>query len=78
MMDYGYSEEELQSEALKYKTRFEFIKCSREMFTDASRQGLLNKICSHMEKPQADSVRGRNPVGFNVPRIRKLLAEAKQ
>jgi hypothetical protein len=46
----GYwTPETLHAEALKYDNKVEFRKESNPAFLTASRQGLLDKICSHME-----------------------------
>lgn len=42
------TDEELVLEALKYKTRTEFAKCSNGAYQAAKRRGILDKICSHM------------------------------
>ena len=41
--------ENLHAEALKYDTKVEFREKSNPAFLTASRQGLLDQICSHME-----------------------------
>ena len=46
----GYwTPEALHAEALKYDTKVDFRKKSNPAFLTASRQGLLDQICSHME-----------------------------
>lgn len=47
-----WTEELCQAEALKYQTRFEFQKGSRNAHAAATRQGILDKICAHMTKPK--------------------------
>jgi hypothetical protein len=43
-----WTDEELALEALKYTSRGDFVKYSRNAYAVAHRRGLLNKICSHM------------------------------
>src|SRR5690606_6591738 len=47
-----WTEELCQEEALKYQTRYEFQKGSRQVHASAQRQGILNKICQHMSTPK--------------------------
>jgi hypothetical protein len=44
-----WTTETLQTEALKYETKSEFREKSNPAFLTASRKGLLDQICSHME-----------------------------
>lgn len=43
-----WTEESIQEEALKFKTRFEFSKNSNRAYKAAHRNGLLDVVCSHM------------------------------
>lgn len=47
----------VQEEALKYKTRTEFNNQSLGAYSYAHRNGLLNKVCSHMIKPTVEHSR---------------------
>ena len=44
-----WTNELVAKEALKYKTRFEFLKASNDAYQYAGKNNLLNRICSHME-----------------------------
>lgn len=45
-----WTDEALKNEAAKYKTRGEFQKNNPVAYTTSSRRGILDDICSHMEK----------------------------
>ncbi len=43
-----WTEEIIREEALKYKTKADFIKNNRNVYQSAQSSGMLDKICSHM------------------------------
>jgi hypothetical protein len=45
-----WTPENCKAEASKYKTRFEFQKCSRGAYGAAYKLGILNECCEHMSK----------------------------
>ncbi|HHF0554681.1 GIY-YIG nuclease family protein [Vibrio alginolyticus] len=47
-----WTEDLCRAEAMKYQTRYEFQKGSRQAHAAAQRQGILDKICQHMIKPK--------------------------
>lgn len=55
-----WTKDKLIKEALKYKTRWDFVKGSLGAYDSAHRQGLLNEICSHMPKFDKKSVSEKN------------------
>ncbi len=51
MVRHKWSKEECEIEALKYKSRNDFIKSSRKSYRAANKNGWLDEITSHMTSP---------------------------
>jgi very-short-patch-repair endonuclease len=51
-----YTREEMENEALKYKTRNEFCVKSRGQYNAARRRKILDQICKHMPIVSNDSI----------------------
>ena len=45
---FGYTIEELKTEAVKFKTKKEFREAAEKMYLWATRRGLIDEICAHM------------------------------
>lgn len=43
-----WTEELLKKEALKYKSRYEFLKNGKGAYIASKRRGILDDVCSHM------------------------------
>lgn len=71
-----WSDEELQMEALKYRTRKEFENGSFQEYKAACRRGqpFLDKICSHMSPAKGPSIAEKEL----MLEIRKVFPEAKK
>ncbi len=52
MIKIQYNIEEFKKEALKYKTRTEFSEKNLDMYRLALKQGIIDSICKHMDRPK--------------------------
>lgn len=59
---FKWTNDMLREEALKYKSRSEFKRCSSGAFQIAKKRGILDEICSHM--PKRNTSRGENHYAF--------------
>jgi len=51
--NFKWTKEKCQEEALKYKNKFEYQKKSGSSYNSAYKNGWLNDICSHMNRPKS-------------------------
>lgn len=69
--DYIYTEEEIKTEALKYKYRKEFANNSPHHYEFAIRHGIINKVCAHMPAHYMP------PIIWNDEKLYEVVRECK-